>query len=195
MGRGVGFGFGLRKSFYGGSLMKKLAIALLFCGVSAFAGTVTYSTTGDFTSTGTATVSNGGETIAFTGSAGSVSTPTFTSVGSFLVTGSASGTFSDSFTLTILQSVPSGSGTTATPISGTITGNSSTIAIAFAPSTLAIGGADWTFANIGLNNPSIDGGKTVLVEQVTLTPEPGSLALLGGSLLGFGLLARRRLVK
>jgi hypothetical protein len=175
--------------------MKKFAVALLFCGVSAFAATVTYTTTGDFTSTGTGTVTNGGETITYTDAAGSVSTPTFTNVGTFTVTGNSSGTFSDSFTLTILQTVPStGSGTTSSAISGTITGTSSSISLSFVPSSFLIGPVTWEVFNTPLNNPSVAGGVTT-IEAFVNVPEPGSLALIGASLFGLGLVARRRFMK
>ncbi len=92
--------------------MKKLAVALLFCGVSAFAATVNYSTAGVFTSTGTNTVTNNGVTISFAGAPATQANAagTFTNVGVFTTTdpGGTVGTFTDMFTLTITQTQPVG---------------------------------------------------------------------------------------
>jgi hypothetical protein len=177
----------------------KIALSLLFCGATAFANSVSYSTAGLFTSDSSNTISNSGETITFTGTTGNVGTPTFSSLGSFTTTGSGLGTFNDSFTLTITQTVPSnGIGTASTNISGTISSNSSTILLTFVPSDVVIGtGAgmvSYLFSpdSYGLNNPSVSGGVTTIETYITSTPEPASFGLLGGALLGLGMIARRR---
>jgi hypothetical protein len=116
-----------------------------------------------------------------------------------------SGTFTDNFVLSITQSVPwLGSGSSSTTVIGTITGNSSTIALTFAPSAVNIGGVVYTFTppNYGLNNPAANNGDTTIeafindaTRSITQSPEPGSLGVLGGSLFGFGLIIRRRRAK
>jgi hypothetical protein len=177
--------------------MKKLALALMFCGASAFAATVNYTTTGSFGSDGLPSVTVGAATITFAGESTTQMADaggTFTQVGTFTVTGGATAAFSDSFTLDILQSSPAGSGTTTSPIVGNISSNGSTISINFVPSSLNINGAAWTFYSTPINQPSVNGGVTTLNEFVA-APEPASLGLIGSSLVGLGLAFRRRFAK
>jgi hypothetical protein len=180
--------------------MKKLFLTFLLSGAAAFAFPVSYSTEGVFSSTGTDSVSNGDATIKFIGDVtANVNTPTFSSLGTFLVTGDVGGNFTDHFTLTVSQTVPSaGGGTSVTTINGTITGNSSTILLTFVPSSFAIGAVNYEFSpdSYGLNNPEDNLGKTTIGAFLTSpqasTPEPGFLGLVGVSLLGLGMMVRRQ---
>jgi PEP-CTERM motif len=184
--------------------IKTLALSFLVCSASAFATTVSYTTTGQFTLTSTSTEKIGDATIKFAGTSASVSTPTFSSLGTFIVTDVSAlpANFSDTFTLTISQTLPTvGSGSSSTTVSGTISKNSSVIELTFVPSFVHIGtGANlvtYKFApdNYGLNNPSDNDGATTVEAYITSAPEPASLGLLGGSLIGLGVLIRRRAVK
>lgn len=182
--------------------MKKLALSLLLFGASAFATPVAYTTTGVFASDSTNTITNGDATITFAGTSGSVSAPTFSSLGTFTVTGTVGGTFSDTFTLTISQTIPAaGNGTSTSKVNGTISGNSSGILLSFVPPAVVIGsGAQqvtYTFSpeTYGLNNPAVNSGKTTIEAYITAAPEPASLGLFGGSLLGIALIVRRVRVK
>lgn len=170
--------------------MKKFAVALLFCGVSAFAATISYTTTGVFTLSGTGTETAGGSTISFTGASGTIGLPTYTSLGTFTESSLGTGTFSDTFTLTVSSG---GTGSFSTAISGTVTGNSSGILVSFNPTSQVIGGDLWTLspASFGLNNPTVLAGQTSIQAFVS-APEPASLGLLGASLAGLGIAFRRR---
>lgn len=190
--------------------MKKLALSFLLCSAAAFATTVTYTTSGIFTSSGTNAVTNGGATLTFTdiSTPSTVNATTFSSLGVVTETGgSPQGTFSDTFTLTITQSVPApgGSASSSSSVMGTVTVNSSTITLTFVPADVTIGtGAsaiDYHFLNgsYGLNNPSGGDpgllGRTSIQADIIAMPEPASLGLIGMSLLGLGVLVRRRAKK
>src|SRR5271167_3623043 len=193
--------------------MKKLALSLLLCSVSVFAASVTYSTTGEFLASGTDISSSGDATITFSGMTNTtVSTPFLSSLGTFNVAASVGGVFSDVFVLTITQTAPSGgSATSATAVDGTITGTSSGITLTFVPSSVVIGSVTYVFSPdsfllnspgnttipgfSGLNNLDAEVGNTTIQAFITTIPEPASLGLLGGSLLGLGLLACRRAAK
>jgi len=180
--------------------MKKLALALLFCGVSAFAGSVTYSTSGAFSGTDASGsgLANGSATITYNPQSSiTVSTPTGINIGSLVVAG-GSGTFSgDTFALTIWQTSPStGNSTTSTTISGSVSGNSNNILVSFSPASFSIGSITYTLQNSTyfLVAPNTNSGVTSLQANV-VAPEPASLGLIGASLMGLGMAFRRRFAK
>ena len=184
--------------------MKKLALSLMFCASAAFATTVTYTTAGVFTNSGTNTSTAGGATLTFAGitTPDSADAPTFSSLGTITVSGTSPGIFSDTFTLTITQTVPSsGTGSSSSSVSGLITGSSSGINLVFVPADVIIGSGatavDYRFLNgsYGLAPPNSNGGVTSLQVQILALPEPATLGLMGMSLLGLGVLVRRRVKK
>lgn len=179
---------------------------LMLAGVAATAPaeTITYSTSGVFTSTSTNVINVGnGMTITFLPlSSNSVTAPppTFGSLGTFEVSGSPgpSSAFSDTFTLTITQSAPSGgSGDFTATVSGAVTVNASVATAVFnTPYSIVLGDVSYTLLSpsLPLVPPSTNNGDTTVEAQITTSvPTPASViaapALLGLMYLGK---ARRR---
>ncbi len=187
--------------------MKKFALAFLICSASAFATSVTYSTSAVFSGPDYSTsvppcpagssncLANGSATIIFKPEATtSVSSPTNISLGDITVAG-GSGTFSgDSIVLTITQTVPlpGGSASSSSSVSGSITSTSDGIDLTFTPTHFSIGGVAYIIQNnYFLVAPNTNAGDTSLQASVG-SPEPVTLGLVGASLLGLGVMARVR---
>jgi hypothetical protein len=188
--------------------MKKLALGLLFCGASAFAATVNYTTAIYFNGNPAITSLTAG-TASLTVSditAGSVSAPSGISLGNITssATTATGGAFvGDTVDILVTQTSPSNGNQLITSLlAGTITSNSNGIQLSFTPTTFTLGTfpntASYTLGASGsytLVAPNTNGGVTSIQATVTTAPEPTSLALLGGSLFGLGLIARRRFAK
>jgi len=123
----------------------------------------------------------------------SVNEPTTGSLGSFVITGSlGSDTFTDvPFTLDIFQWIPSvGTGDLSASITGKIKMDSSTVWVTFDESSVEIGSVVYalTEQTYQLNADSgllgVVPGTTKIEAEITETPEPSTLLLLGTGLLG-----------
>lgn len=195
------------------SLALVAGIAVATTPTTARAVTVDFTTTGAFSGTGASgnVLSVGGVTITFTGrqaSAPALGTPSSTSFGDFTVTGltTSSASFSNSFTLTIAQTLPSAGGASFPPasVTGTISftggiGSSDAVLQFASPLTQTIGGiVAYKIANADdgtpgkINLPA--GGMATINGQITAVPEPATLLSMavGLPLLGLGAWARRR---
>ena len=180
---------------------------------------VNYTTTGKFTSDSSNSITNGGITITFNGAnvpgldlMTSLGNMSDSSLGTFVVSdpGSLPGNFTDSFTLTVTQTVPAPGGAQSFGIgtvSGILTFNASSADVVFtSPLTLTIAGSPpityqilnadhGTPGDVSLE-PLVSGGTTTvngLVSAATV-PVPAAawtgLSMLVG-MAGFGLLRKR----
>jgi hypothetical protein len=181
-----------------------LALSVLMP-LSAYGATVTYSTSGVFTSTGTNTISVGDSTITFDGVfSATVDTPVGNGFGAFVLSADADlEAFTNvDFDLTFTQSVPAPGGQTiAGIVNGSFKFDSGIIRYTPSVQSFNIGGVSYAF-----DNPSYvlqlpvgsDGGQTTIQGIITsrqddaVVPEPASMALLGSGLGAFLFVRRRR---
>jgi hypothetical protein len=191
--------------------MKRIALLTVLLligslGTIAKADTVVYSTGTDLTIAPTTDTSFFLSTnLAFVGIANSVDEPTNASLGSFVITGplaNGKSTFTDvNFTLDIFQLIPSiGTGDLLGSISGVIKEDSSTASVTFDETSIQIGSVIYTLTGYTLvgglpsytlnadSNDGVDPGTTSINAEITETPEPGSLLLLGSGLLSLAML-------
>jgi hypothetical protein len=188
-----------------------MAAAMMFLVTAAAqpanASLITFSTSGAFDSTGTATLTEGGITITFTGVTETVDAADpgwFGSFGTFTVTGgnpSTGGLDAETFTLTITQVLPPGMTDFPATMEGQINKNNSSAFLTFtSPLTKEISGVFYTVTTpvVDLPAPSDSpntadiGGHVIEANQNGgPIPEPGSLLLFGTASVLLGRSRRR----
>jgi len=176
---------------------------------------VTYTTTGTFTPGGTDTVAAGGGTLTYLSGGGSVDlgtiNPSNATFGTFNTLGfsSVADLAGYSFTLTINQLTPSvDNGAFTGTLSGKIALNASNAYVNFASPTLVLGSVTYEIfqsaKGVAIVPPTthpdgtIVGGNTTIQGQISaastpesVTPEPGTIALMGLGLVAVGWWGRR----
>lgn len=197
--------------------MKRLLLSLLFCGASAFATNVTYYTSASFSGPDAVGAGNslasGAATLTYTPVPSTTVGPTPTNINIGTIDTLGNGTFvGDSVVLSIWQTdpTPGGSQSSSSTIDGTVTSTSNGIDILFAPASFTI--ASNPSVSYVLQDsyflvaPNTNGGMVSLQAAISSStdvitrganiPEPASVGLMGGALLGLGLwFADRRVRK
>jgi hypothetical protein len=197
--------------------MKKLALALLVSSVSAFATSVSFTTTLGFgadTGLTTDSVVMGGIEITATNVASTLN-PTVLTIADLVHfsdiddPGPGPGTFNTPFHLTLTQTAPPPSQSQnfgSATLTGTISDVNGALTLTFnAPTVLSFtNGSVTTNYSLIFDNTATDvfnlpvtGESRNLAADVTQTstPEPATLGLIGASLIGMGLFVRRRFQK
>lgn len=198
------------------------AVLTLCLSGAALADTVTYYTTGGFTSSSGGNVSSTFAGLTFTGEPAGTVSPNMTgagpygypyaniALGSFSCPGCTGGaTGSDNFTINVFQTDPAagGSASATATLSGTLTfnPNSNTLELAFSSTDFTLLGTSFTnlVPSLGNDHYAVQqytaialngtGGNTTL-QGIVYTPEPASMLLFGTGLMGFaGLLRKKRM--
>ena len=199
-----------------------VAVAALFLSTAAMADTtVTYSTTGGFNGTASNVLNLGGVTITYHPQSGSTidlvssGAPNFdwgtAEFGTFTVSGTGTGTANgtQTFQLTLIQTVPGPTGTASDSavLNGTVKAKGSQLFLTFGPPPFVFSGNGLTYSQMA---PSVNGINWSVLFQTTIqpagqvtslqglgqtvpTPEPSSLLLLGAGVSGLvGMIRRKR---
>jgi hypothetical protein len=179
-------------------LFATIAAALLVPQL-ALAGTVTYTTSGTFSSSGTS--SSGKMPVTFIGTSQTVTTPDLNallgsfSVGTFGTCHNAICTKTDKLTLTIVQTAPSGgSGTLKATVSGLVIFNQTagTVTWSFDPlhTTVVINGV--TYAGLPGTTALSNDVRAIIVGPGVPEPQAGLLLGLGSvGLMGLAFASRK----
>lgn len=167
------------------------------------AATVTYSTSGIFSTTGTDSLPVGTGDILFNGlSSGTVSAPSNISFGTFDTSGAGTGSIpsGEQFTLMIDETAPGvGTATEVASLTGSIAPTTSSLTLLFSTTSFTIDGTNYTIAEppsgIPIVPASTNGGMTTVQGMVApgaAVPEPATYLGIGSglALMAFGL--RRR---
>jgi PEP-CTERM motif len=181
----------------------------LLCGANSQAGTIDFLATGDFTSTGTPTFTNGPASVTYTSAISSAVVPPATNInlGTFTAASTSASTTPvvDTFTLTVTDTTPGSAGGSISFIgsmSGTISSGTSNASVVFSsPLSQTLDGFVFTIVSadgghvgtVNLNAPTTNGGVSTISATVdAVVPEPTSIALLGLALPALAGLAYRR---
>jgi hypothetical protein len=164
------------------------------------ATTVTYTTSGLFNGGPNTFVTHGGMTISFLAGGATINAPSNIGLGTFHVAGTTTGTFSDTFVLTVNQTVPLPGGSQSfgqASVSGTIDINSSGASVQFtSPLSVTIGTSpavsyriasadDSTPGKLNLVSPTTDTGAgqgNTTIQGAVVVPLPAT-ANMGIALL------------
>ena len=184
--------------------------AMVLAAAEAQAASVTFSTTGVFSVSGTNVAVfngvNGDTTLTFNGTTDVVNTPAGAQFGDLVVSttvppGADGPTVSGNFTLNFNQVSPAGTGSLLGTLSGTLGFNTGIATLAFTTTTITIGGFTYVVNpsyTIALPVTGVGGGANTGTTTIQGTvvggavPDNGStLMLLGGALLGLALVQRR----
>jgi len=192
-------------------------VALFMMAAGASASTISYTTSGSiFVGGGTVLdAANPSVTLTYASAASGGSgagVPSNISLGTFtLACGSCGATWSTSFSaftfdLTVTDSTDTATGVfVGTSSGGLVTNNSSQVSISWSPLQLGPGTSNASGGNFattfftitsptGIVDPTSNGGVETVQGYVnsTAVPEPATLSLIGGALLGLGILGRKK---
>jgi hypothetical protein len=195
------------------SISLMIGVAFFLMAASASASTITYSTSGSLFSAGGLTLTgSNGATLTYAPNTSTVDAPTFISYGTFDLscancTATVGATFAPfSFNLTIAET-GGGTGTfVGTSSGGTIFSNQSNVSVVWTTTQLgtgtagATGGSNFGTTYFQVYNPTpipaatSNGGIVSIQGYVgdSAVPEPATLSLIGGALLGLGVMLRRK---
>jgi hypothetical protein len=179
-----------------------LSVAVVALPAALSATSVTYSTSGVFSTTGTDMLPIGTGDLTFDGLvSNTVTPPSNLSFGTFDASDVGTGSIPDGevFTLTVTETTPdSGSAPATATISGSIDATSSSVLLSFNNTSFSIDGTQYTISQppggFPIVPPSSNGGLVTIQGTVSAAPEPATYLGIGSglALMAFGLRRRVR---